>query len=277
MTALDIANDFRASACFACDDEVDLFKKLYRSIEGKTRAVFIEETHGATKYNVEFSLTTGAGTRCEIADLLIISKSGRVPFLRATFWQAKKQRNPKWVSIASSDMHVDFTGQFNQWDLLSRRPHVSGILPFQPPGDLLSCFDSASIGSFGIFYERASKIEIIHSVAELIGCTSPKAKHPKMVANAFLEKYFYSNGEVLVRTTLESFLSALLDHEIGAPVQGGKATHRWLISYAKAKVVAANREVPNEFFDGYDVPLNPEVGATGDGISLLLIDNSDTA
>jgi hypothetical protein len=237
----------------------------------------VEETHGPTKYNVSFSRTDGTSTRCEIADLLIISRSAHYPFLRATFWQAKKQNKSKWVSFSSPDKHIDFKGQFNQWDLLSRRPAVSGIAPFLPPTDLLSCFDSASIGSFGIFYEKASKIEVMHSTAEFVACGSPKPKHSTMVANAYLERYLYYGHEVIVRATLEPFLEALFGHQIGALLTPAKTAHRWLTSYAAAKLAASDQNVSSDFFLGFDAPSAIDSSDRGDGVSVLFVDGRDAA
>lgn len=275
MPIRNIENDFRSLANFTTDGEVELFRKLAKSIVNQSTAVFIDETHGATKANVSFNLTDGTNTRCEIADLLIITKSKDYPFLRATFWQAKKEMKSKWVSRSTSDSHIDFTGQFNQWDLLSRRPLIQGIAPFNPPNDLLSCFDSASIGSFGIFCERASKIEVIHSVAEFITCRSPISKHPTMVINAYLEKYFYSFNEVMVRSSLSKFLDALFRHQIGAPLIVQNRIHQWLVSYALNKVNNSGQNIPNGFFDDYDASQIIDDSDKRDGISVLLIDTDN--
>lgn len=277
MLPLKIATDFRLNANIAKDSEVDLFRKLAKSIVKNSRSVFVEETHGATKYNVSFALTTGASTRCEIADLLIVSRSKSAPFLRATFWQAKKQKSSRWVSLGSSDQHIDFKGQFNQWDLLSRRPSVSGIAPFHPPPDLLSSFDSASIGSFGVFYERASEIEVMHSIAEFVACGSPKAKHPILVANAFLERYSYMYCEAAVRPTLQHFLQALFSHQIGAPLLPSESAHQWLVGYVKSKVLASGQDLPSDFFLGYETQDPLDGNTTGDGISVLLVDTDAVA
>jgi len=272
MPQLKIATDFRLSANIAKDSEVELFRKLAKSIVRNSSSVFVEETHGASRNNVSFTLTTGKCTRCEIADLLIVTRSKFVPFLRATFWQAKKQKCPTWVSLGSTDQHIDFKGQFNQWDLLSRRPTVSGVAQFYPPPDLLSSFDSASIGSFGVFYERAAVIEVMHSIAEFVTCGSPKAKHPTLVANAFLEKYSYMYGEAAVRPTLELFLQALFGHQIGAPLVPGEPAHQWLAVYAKSKVVASGQDLPTDFFFGYETQRTLDESPSGDGISVLLVD-----
>lgn len=272
MSATAITSAFRAAAKFSTDNEIELFRKLAKAIEGGSSSIFIEETHGAVKYNVEFNLTTGVVTRCEIADLLIISRSDFAPFYRATFWQAKKQATTKWVALGTTDRHVDFKGQFNQWDLLSRRPAITGVLPFTPPSDLLSSFSSGSIGSFGVFYERASQIELVHSVAKFISCGSPKSKHSVMVANAHIEQYFYNGPEILVRTELLTFLEALLSHQVGAPLDASTSAHQWLLAYARTKVAAARGTSFARFFDrADDIPLI-DVPRGSDGLSVLLVD-----
>lgn len=272
MTVASIANNFRTSASFATDGEVALFRKLAIAITNSSNSVFVDETHGATTHNVAFNLTTGVSTRCEIADLLIITKSKNHPFLRATFWQAKKQSNPKWISLGTSDKHIDFKGKFNQWDLLSRRPPIQGIAPFHPPSDLLSSFDSASIGSFGVFYQRNSKIEVMHSVAEFIACGSPRSAKPTLVANAFLERYSYMGEEVAVRVALEPFLGALFEHQIGAPVLMTEPSHQWLVSYAATKVAVSGQEIPDNFFIDFDYSRPLDVSGKSDGVSVLLVD-----
>lgn len=278
MSAKAIAAAFRSTANFSSDGEVDLFRKLAKSIEHGSSSLFVEETHGAVAYNVEFNLSTGARTRCEIADLLLISRSNIAPFYRATFWQAKKQSKSKWVSLKTVDRHVDFKGQFNQWDLLSRRPAITGISPFTPPSDLLSSFSSGSIGSFGVFYERATRTELAYSVAKFISCVNPNAKQSTMVANAHFEQYLYNGNEIPVRTELDTFLEALLNHQVGAPLDLSTAAHRWLLAYARTKAAAVvpNQEVAR-FFDALDDVGTIDVPHGSDGLSILLVDTRGTA
>lgn len=277
MSATTIASAFRAAAKFSVDDEVGLFRKLAKAIEGGTPSLFIDETHGAVKCNVEFSLTTGVTTRCEVADLLIISKSDWRPFYRATFWQAKKQSKNRWVALGTADRHVDFKGQFNQWDLLSRRPAVMGVPPFVPPSDLLSSFCSGSVGSFGVFYERGSKIELTYSIAEFISCANPKAKRPEMVANAYLENYLYNYEEVIVRTGLVSFLEALLDHHVGAPIDVSNAANAWILAYARKKAATVESGRLDDFFDLFDSDTDIDIPQSSDGLSVLLVDNGGSS
>lgn len=270
-----IISNFYKTSDFSKNSEVDLFKNLARAIVTSSNSVFIDETHGATKCNVEFDLTSGDSTRCEIADLLIIVKMKNTPYLRATFWQAKKEKSPKWISKPTLDSHLDFRGQFNQWDLLSRRPQIRGVSPFNPPSDLLATFNSSSIGSFGVFYEKSAKIEVMHSVAEFVSCCNPLTKHPTMVANGRLEKYFYAESEVLVRPTLQGFLEALFSHQIGALIKTTKNSHKWLLSYAASKVGPTDN-IDLDLFFGDLEPFNSETDTgKGDGLSMLLINNDE--
>lgn len=275
MSATAISIKFRADAKFSNDGEVELFRKLAKAIEHGSSSIFVEETHGAVKYNVEFNLATGVKARCEIADLLIISRSDSAPLYRATFWQAKKQAKSKWVALGTPERHVDFKGQFNQWDLLSRRPAIIGVPPFIPPGDLLTSFSSGSIGSFGVFYERPSQIELVHSVAKFISCSNPRARHSIMVANAHLEQYFYNGSEVLARTELQSFLDALLNHQVGSPLDLGILTHKWLMVYARSKVLVNRGQVFDDFFDAIGDVEIMDVPQRKDGLSVLLVDTRE--
>ncbi|MHA6844555.1 hypothetical protein [Ralstonia syzygii] len=273
MSVSSIAVDFRGHTSFARDDEVALFRKLADAIVNGSTAVFVDETHGATKCNVRFDLTDGTQTRCEIADLLIIARSDRPPFLRATFWQAKKVKVSNWVAHGTQDRHIDFPAQFNQWDLLSRRPTIQGVRPFDPPADLLESFQSASIGSFGVFYERNAQIEVAHSVAEFLSCSNPKASAPTFLANAYLEPYCM-HDEVVVRSELEPFLAALFDHQIGAALSDSTLQHQWLVNYAKAKAASGgqSQQLPADFFDGFNVNQVLDSMPDRDGLSLLLVD-----
>jgi len=271
-----IAKDFRASTNFSINNEEKLFTELANAITNNSNSVFVGVTHGATRANVSFNLTTDKPARCEIADLLIITKSRKFPFLRATFWQAKKQKKSKWVSLGTADKHIDFTGQFDQWDLLSRRPSITGIAPFNPPNDLLSCFQDASIGSFGVFYERDSVIELVHSVAAFVACGNPSAKHPALVVNANLERYFCPWCGVAVVSGLESFIHALINHHVGARLLPSEESHKWLASYAAKKVASYGKDLPKNFFLEFEEPSEP-VGDYRDGISVLLIDTGDLA
>lgn len=241
-----------------------------------TPSVFIDETHGGSVCNVSFQSVVGKTETCEIADLLIISISSS-DRLRATFWQAKKQGASKWIGSSTGNEQFDFDGQFNQWDLLFRRPMISGVGKFHPPSDLLSSFSSAAIGSFGVFYQRGSLVEVAHSTAEFVACHNPKVKHPKMCINGYLQRYYCAEQEVLVRPTLEGFVTALLDWQIGAMLNPTEPAHRWLAQYVKRKSTGAQlppeviRALDNYGGKGDDLTDDNALMLPGDGLSILFV------
>lgn len=265
--------DFKGSVVFQKNDEVDLFRALASSITKHSTSVFIDETHGGNVCNVTFTSVTGKPETCEIADLLMVSCSPSSGDLRATFWQAKKQGVSKWLNVTHAGSQLDFKGQFNQWDLLSRRPSISGVACFNPPCDLLSSFSSASIGSFGIFFEKGGNIEVAHSIAEFISCPTPAAKHPTLSINGYLTKYSYMINETIVKRDLHSFLEALFEGQIGARIDPTLLAHRWLMQKVHSKIQAKNPPKSiNSLFDNF---LESDSGnvATGsiDGLSILFV------
>ena len=270
-----IIADFHSDSAFGKCNEVDLFRKLANSIVKHSPSTFVDETHGGNFCNVNFTSVTGLSETCEIADLLIISM-GDNGNLRATFWQAKKQTKSKWLSATSETKQLDFAGQFNQWDLLSRRPTISGVNQFQPPQDLLTSFHSPSIGTFGVFYKQNSVIEVGHSIAEFIGCNNPTAKQPKMSINGYLEEYYYGNSnEVISRLTLNGFLSALFDQKIGALLDPAETAHKWLVQYVREKVSAVRKGRTDlsslDRFIHDRPPVESAMGDSGDGLSILFV------
>jgi hypothetical protein len=269
-----IVTDFRKSVAFSKADEVALFRALAASIVKHSSSTFVDETHGGNVCNVSFTSATGKTETCEIADLLIVSSEPSHSNLRATFWQAKKQAVSKWLNVTSSGSQLDFKGQFNQWDLLSRRPAVSGVASFMPPPDLLSSFHSSSIGSFGVFYEKNSATEVAHSIAEFLACPSPAAKHPTLSINGYLDKYYFSQAEAITRSDLPTFLSALFAFRVGALLDPLHMSHRWLVSWVRSKAVAnaapdALRSLNN--FLGDEMPADNGDSNISSGLSILIV------
>lgn len=275
-----IVADFRAKQSFQKAGEVDLFRSLATSIAKHSHSIFINETHGAKVCNVSFASVTGKTETCEIADLLIISSTPQGQ-LRATFWQAKKQVASKWLSATTGNEQFDFKGQFNQWELLSRRPTISGVGGFHPPPTLLASFDSASIGSFGVFYQRGSLLEVNHSIAEFVACHNPTVKHPTMTINGYAAKYYYSAGEAITRPTLMSFLDALFANQVGARLNETKSDHRWLVSYARSKAAKAfgnngDFRVLDRFLNNTP-PIDLDMNDPSDGLSVLIVNGENRA
>lgn len=269
-----IVTDFRKSVAFRAADEIALFRALAASIVKYSSSAFVDETHGGNVCNVRFTSVMGKTEICEIADLLIISADPIHSNLRATFWQAKKQAVSKWLGVTSCGSQLDFKGQFNQWDLLCRRPTVSGVASFVPPPDLLSSFSSSSIGSFGVFYERASATEVAHSIAEFLACPSPTSKHPTLTINGCLDKYCFSQAEVITRRDLPSFLSALFAFQVGALLDPSLPTHRWLVSWVRSKASAGAPPAALRSLDkflGNAMPADIGDSTNSIGLSILIV------
>ncbi|MCF5732950.1 hypothetical protein [Pseudomonas syringae] len=249
-----------------------MFRALANSICMFLPAVFVDETHGAYKANVEFTSSVGNSERCEVSDLLIVSYHHSEP-ARATFWQAKKQKSSKWQKYTSELGHLDFDGQYNQWDLLSRRPSIKGVGGFSPPTTLLSSFSSA-IGSFGVFYFNGISIEVNHSTAEFVSCLAPSSSKSKMHINGIFSNYFSPSNDLISRPTIESFLHALTSHQIGAEMDFRKPEHKWLLNYILSKLPASGggQDIANVFRNRHsEVEAVRIDDSKNDGISILLV------
>jgi hypothetical protein len=266
MNITSIIKKFQSSANFSTDNEVELFRHFAQSVCLHSNSSFIDETHGMVA-QVEFVSGFKGLNRCEISDLLIITKNGRHPEYRATFWQAKKESKPKWPS-PRGDNNFDFKGQFNQWELLSCRPSIRGLGKFSPPSYLLSDAESPSIGSFGVFHEDNGLVEVNYSVAEMV-VTSSIGAYPKMVINEKLSQYSAWDNEVLVMPNIETFLKAINAFSVGSLISPATDIGRWMLKYISNKcVVNGIHDFIN--IDQIDPDQNPE-NFNGDGISMLLI------
>lgn len=270
MNITKIINTFQSSADFSADNEVQLFRYLAQAIDKHSNATFIDETHGKVA-QVEFHSPINGKDQCEISDLLIITKDVRNQFFRATFWQAKKEKSPRWPEPRGTN-NFDFEAQFNQWELLSQRPTIKGLGKFAPYKDVLKKATSPSIGSFGVFYESNGKTEVNYSVAEMV-TSSGVSKHPRMVINERLSQYIAWADETLVCYDLLSFLTSLASFKIGALIDIKKASGKWLTSYIQGKCTANGI---HDFMGTEGIPDIPvEPNDDGDGISLLLITSED--
>lgn len=278
MNIQNIISDFQSVASIKAYDEVNLFRLLAESIvANSSKSIFINETHG-TKAKVEFKSQIFDITRCEISDLLIVSRNTKTNQYRATFLQAKKETSTI-SSLHNEIRNFIFKGQYNQWELLSHRPNIiTGFGKFNPHPELLSKAASPSIGSFGVFYEEKAKVEFNYSVAEFVSVAA-KSKQPKMVINEMLTKHKihipFSSAprEVIVQKNLKTFLHALSTFRVGSLILPKRMSHKWLISYIYSK---CHEEEIKDFFDDNIIDSIDKLdGTKGDGLSLLLMTTND--
>lgn len=284
-----IVQHFRQNSKIS-DSEVTLFRQLAKSTLQFTSGIFVDETHGTTS-NVEYTSIRGVKERCEISDLLIVTVEPSSKLVRATFWQAKKEIKSQWVKNVGSqnvsDGCFDFKCQFNQWELLSYRHPIAGVGSFTPPKSLLSSSYTPSIGSYGVFYENGSDLEVNYSIAEFITSTSlPKVNsratkaQPRMAINTKYSKYRVGIEEKIVCPNIDSFVEALLNCEIGAILSPQKIEEAWLINYIKQQVKSSK----NVTYGNDDTVIDQLLPATMDndlqedsdsftsgGISILIV------
>jgi len=256
-------SDFRKSVSINSDNEIKLFRALAKSICKNSRnSFFIDETHG-NKAQVSFTSNIKGVQKCEISDLLIISKKHNQ--YKATFWQAKKTVKTNWPP-PHGDRNFDFIAQFNQWELLSQRPIISGSGNFKPNKDVLNKAVTPSIGSFGVFYEENGLTELNYSVAEMVSSSSIRA-NPRMIINEKLSQYSAWDNDVIVASNITSFLEALDNFRIGSRLFTSQSD-QWLMNYASSKCSANNI---NGFIDGDIDRTEIDFPDGKDGLSMLLI------
>lgn len=274
MNIAKIISDFRGAINFSNNDEVILFRELAKAIAKNSISVFIDEIHGGKTSTVGFTNVKGNQDSCEIADLLLLThRSGE---FRVTFWQAKKSKKSNWSLVSGKPVHIDFDGQLNQWDLLSRRPVIAPTknIKFSPPSGILSSFTSPSIGSFGVFYENIGNVEVAHSTAKFIACDNPNKKSgkAKLIINGSLSEYHINLGEVIVKCELIEFLNALSKFQIGALLDPTKIEHQWILSYVET-IVGTNQNIKNIFSAALNLErMDNQAVALPGGLSILVID-----
>jgi hypothetical protein len=275
-----ILKDFFSSTSFKADGEVALFRKFSESIVANSKSVFIDETHGGGVCNVSFISATGKQEICEISDLLIMTLNTNSSEVRATFWQVKKQKTSKWINVSNTGSQLDFKGQFNQWDLLSRRPKINGINKFNPPSELLESFDSPGIGSFGVFYEKGGGIELAHSTAEFISCPNPDSKHPTLTINGYLSKYHLKQDEIISRLEIRKFLESLMSFQVGALLNPTIKSHQWLVKTVISKVKPKIDQGILDKLNGFGNDVTDDYAkndSPSQGLSILFIEFSENA
>lgn len=199
--------------------EIDLFRLLAKLLSKHIPVVFSEQTHGRVA-QVEFSSSFFPGKKfsCEISDLLVLVFSKKQKFLRATFLQAKRRKH------YCNNIHprFSFTGNLNQYDLLSNRPIIKGKGKFKPDPNILNKAILNSIGSYGIFYRSHlyQQIEFYYSIASNIIPRS-YSKDPIMFLPSVNNNYFYSIGghdDLISCPSIKQFISYLIAMKIGSPI-----------------------------------------------------------
>jgi hypothetical protein len=176
------AKSFAINSANVGKGEIVLFRAMEKSLKAVANSpgVLVEEYHGSS-YQVTF-LGTGTYSRinacCELSDLLIVIYDRQTKDARLTYVQAKSERdvvaNP--IGVGGSALKANL----EQWDLLARRPQIAAAprvrrnpKPFNPPPDLLSSAQLASIASFAFFLHGAAGVDIYYSAASALAMPFP--------------------------------------------------------------------------------------------------------
>ena len=213
------ATDFATVTASYGYDEVRLFRAMQKYLLSTSSAIQAEEYHGAG-HQVTFNgnnIHSRLSARCELSDLLIIVYSPEHGTARYTYLQAKSERG----TPAAPQSHY-YSGNLEQWDLLSRRPIIHGVGKFHPHPTLLSSALLPSIGSFGLFYKSAQAgFQMLYAAAD---CLEPKQPHSvrygKMNLKASLSSGRSIYGHVEQTYTLDNYDFAYYLHNlmIGEPL-----------------------------------------------------------
>lgn len=220
--------------------EVQQFRALMKSFNSLDNDFRVEEFHGM-KHQVVFNGEGSwgrASARCEISDLLIITYRKSPEFTaRATLLQAKRSTDKHsnlCIDASNFIPKTNFKANLEQWDLLSRRPHVIPHPPFNCHPEILSGAILPSIGSLGVFHKISHKnYDFFYMSADATEpLNSPTGKFAKLKTKT-LKHYRNVNGytECTYAGCLPVFAMELYDLKIGTPIDPDNTIHSQDKSY----------------------------------------------
>jgi hypothetical protein len=281
---------FTREATTATFSEVQLFRALIDAF-GRLRPLYlVEEFHGP-KHQVYFN---GAGlwgrtpARCELCDVLIIVyRTAPRLEIRLTFLQAKLSRE-RHVGICAGYPHavdlLDFKANLEQWDLLSRRPEVLAVPPFDIHPLTLREARLPSVGSFGVFHRNGNRsIQFTYASADILAPVgTPSSKNGRLATSAGSTSSRSISGyvETVYCCCLPIFGDALYSMSVGTPVDPTAAGSEAMLTTWLAKVLSSyahsarvDSTIARELLSSLEVPLQ----AAGEPIPLptLVIIKSD--
>ena len=150
--------------------EVNLFRGMLAYFDAQSYCE-VSEVH---QHYVEYFNKARNKTRCEIADLLVVSFSEKRDFMRATFIQAKREtdiqpRNKFRFHLAA-----------NQYQLLRNCPIIdpkgTGL-----PANILRDACSDAISSYGVFYWNGRSYEFAYELTGMLNPVYPSRQTGSMI------------------------------------------------------------------------------------------------
>jgi len=265
--------------------EIPLFKQLSTTLKALNGRFAVEEYHGGA-HQVRFNgdgKPTRLHARCELSDLAIIVFSRSLPFVRLTYLQAKAERQP--VDVNGPPV---FWANLEQWYLLSKRPSINGVGDFNPPQDLLSSAELASVGSFLFFYRDGTRgYQSYYAAADYL---APVRLYPHkygrlQVAGPPATRKVKGYDECAAAQGNKDFASALYCMRVGTPIplapssaQG--VTRNWF--YAALRQLIANNagrdaapQLAGQLLQRLDPPGISQEGSSSFGASCVFVIRSD--
>ena len=260
-----LASELRRRSAKVAFYELPLFRALRDSIISLSGRFRIEEFHGGN-HQVRFKGKGSWGrtaARCEISDLLVVTYFRRSDLrIRMTFLQAKRSRKKLdrlCDEMPSFHSQLKFSANLEQWDLLSRRPKVTGVSPFAPPPNVLSGALLPSVGSFGVFHKDGAQpgVNFFYASADVLRPLGhPKSKHSTLNTKS-TKMIRVSNGlpEVALACCPCTFGSNLYLGYVGTPIdyshivspsdeQYRSEARDWLGRVLASQVASAEHDVP---------------------------------
>lgn len=207
--------------------EVKQFRALMDSFATLKSNFDIEEFHGM-KHQVIFN---GQGTwkrtpaKCEISDLLVVSYDNNYssPKIRVTFIQAKKsdEKHSLCKYWPNKIEQTSFKANLEQWDLLSRRPHVLPHEPFHCHPNVLKDAILPSIGSIIVFHKISTGNNNLFYISadKLTPLSSPKTRFAKLkTLTGNTIRTIKGHKERVFACCITTFAESLYNLEIGTPI-----------------------------------------------------------
>lgn len=266
--------------------EIPLFRAMHQSLIACARHDFaVEEYHGA-KHQVRF---VGNGSyarsraRCELSDLMVLIYGRQARAARLTYIQAKSER--KVLANGATLIGSRLAANLEQWHLLSARPPIQGVGQFDPPPDLLSSAQLASVGAFAFFLKDAyGEFETYYGAANALTLGGQYGQRfGTLVAGMDLCRCS-PEPECLSVYGNRQFATALYAMMIGTPVwpvtRATQSTSRWLSGVLRAQAqagVGGQGELALELAGllNDDVRGNDSVASGAFGAAHLIIIRSD--
>jgi hypothetical protein len=233
--------------------EVEQFRAMMRAFSSLKPQYYLEEFHGFSRqvyFNTSHSWMR-ARARCELCDVLFVTYATNIGFsVRMSLLQAKLSHDRHATNLTSHLGQIEpqsFQGNFEQWDLLRRRPTLDPTTVFVPPPDLLASAVLPSVGTFGIFFrDNAGMVDLFYVSADSIAAQAtpagPDARRGKLrTVTGPAARKIGGWSEATYCSSSGAFGASLFCLEIGTPILevssgGGRREHQPQLDWVRSVI-----------------------------------------